>query len=92
MKATHLDEFEILLGFKLTKVIGTMTEEEYPEEVIEMTFENDCHVAIEVTFIGGEYIIGKPYAVDSEGFPVKGEFYVSTMNFNGIEKPKFPED
>ena len=84
----YLEQFDILHGFKFSYAEETKTEDKQNEITI-FHFENEKHVAIDVIIRDdGGIDIQEPYAIDSEGIPVKGEFYIIPRKFDGIEKPK----
>ncbi len=64
----RIDEFNILQGFKFLEAYEQIAnfDDGSMADVIVMKFYNDKNVAIEITFIDGEWQVGEPYAIDNE--------------------------
>lgn len=68
----RIDEFNILQGFKFLEAYEqiAVSDDGSMADVIAMKFYNDKNVAIEITFIDGEWQVGEPYAIDNEFNPI----------------------
>lgn len=64
----RIDEFNMLQGFKFLEAYEqiAVSDDGSMADVIVMKFYNDKNVAIEITFIDGEWQVGEPYAIDNE--------------------------
>lgn len=64
----RIDEFNILQGFKFLEAYEqiAISDDGSMADVIVMKFYNDKNVAIEITFIDGEWQVSEPYAIDNE--------------------------
>lgn len=59
------DQFLSLIGFQLVEVKERELKET-EERGIEFTFKNSHHVAINLSFIDGEFFLSEPYAVKED--------------------------
>lgn len=68
----RIDEFDILQGFKFLEAYEHIAafDDGSKADVIVMKFYNDKNVAIEITFVDGEWQVGEPYAIDNDFNPI----------------------
>ena len=68
----RIDEFNMLQGFKFLEAYEqiAVSDDGSMADVIVMKFYNDKNVAIEITFIDGEWQGGEPYAFDNDFNPI----------------------
>lgn len=65
----HLEEFDILSGFKFFEAYETEAvckETNEKDFAMVLRFVNDKHVEIDLTLLDGELHISEPYAVDND--------------------------
>lgn len=69
----HLDEFDILRGFKFYDAYKTTVENSKRETefVKVLRFYNERHVMIDIYVIEGEFHIQEPYAINDDFEPIK---------------------
>ena len=68
----RIDEFNILQGFKFLEACEQIvnSDDGSKADVIVMKFYNDENVAIEITFVDGEWQVSEPYAIDNDFNPI----------------------